>query len=80
MAATSGASIIQVHNYIATAAISQSELKPVLESYAPLMGSPIAVVYSQKRYLWAKVRVFVDFMSDLMAQLRQEELLNSGLR
>jgi len=74
-AAIGGAGIIQVHNYIAGAAIANGELKPVLKHFAPTTGSPIAVVYPQKRHLSAKVLAFVDFMSELMAQLRQQQIV-----
>lgn len=74
-AAIAGAGLIQVHNYIAGTAIANRELKPVLERFAPTTGSPIAVLYPQKRHLSAKVRVFVDFMIELMAQLRQQRIV-----
>ena len=70
-AAIGGAGLIQVYNYIAGQAIASGKLKPVLESYAA-KGSAIAVIYPQKRHLSAKVRAFVDFMSELMAVLRQD--------
>ena len=47
----------------------------MLERFAPTTGSPIAVLYPQKRHLSAKVRVFVDFMIELMAQLRQQRIV-----
>lgn len=72
-AAIGGAGLVQVYNYIASAAIERGQLKPVLESYAA-KGSAIAVIYPQKRHLSAKVRAFVDFMSELMTQLRQERM------
>jgi DNA-binding transcriptional LysR family regulator len=55
-------------------AIARGDLKPVLESYAP-PGSPISVVYPQKRHLLAKVCAFVNFISELMAQLRQQRIV-----
>jgi LysR family transcriptional regulator for bpeEF and oprC len=69
-----GVGLVQVHNYIAGEAIAIGKLKPVLESYATL-GSAISVVYPQKRHLSAKVRAFVDFMSELMTQLRQDNIV-----
>ncbi len=60
---------MQAPDYIAGVAIAQGKLKPVLEGYAA-KGVPIAVVYPQKRYLSAKVRAFIDFMVELMAQLQ----------
>jgi len=69
-----GIGLVQLHNYLAGAAIAQGKLKPVLESYA-MPGSPISVVYPQKRHLSAKVRAFVNFMSELMNQLRQNNIV-----
>lgn len=72
--ALAGVGIVQVYNYIAGEAIAQGKLKPVLENYvAP--GSPISVVYPQKRHLSAKIRAFIDFMSELMKQLRQQKIV-----
>jgi LysR family transcriptional regulator, regulator for bpeEF and oprC len=66
--------IVQVYNYIAGEAIASGKLKPVLENYvAP--GSLISVVYPQKRHLSAKIRAFIDFMSELMKQLRQQKIV-----
>lgn len=73
-AAIAGAGLIQLFNYLVSPAISRGLLKPVLEHYAP-PGSPISVIYPQKRHLSAKVRAFVDFMSDLMAGLRQQQIV-----
>ena len=73
-AALGGAGLIQIYNYIAGKAIVQGKLKPVLERYAA-QGTPIAVIYPQKRHLSAKVRAFVNFMSELMLQLRQDNIV-----
>lgn len=72
--ALAGIGLVQVYNYIAGEAIAQGKLKPVLENYvAP--GSLISVVYPQKRHLSAKIRAFIDFMSELMKQLRQQKIV-----
>jgi len=72
--ALAGVGLVQIYNYIANEAIARGKLKPVLEKYvAP--GSPISVVYPQKRHLSAKIRAFVNFMSELMAQLRQQTIV-----
>lgn len=72
--ALAGVGIVQVYNYIVGEAIAQGKLKPVLENYvAP--GSPISVVYPQKRHLSAKIRAFIDFISELMKQLRQQKIV-----
>ena len=73
-AAIAGAGLIQLYNFLVGPAIARGDLKPVLELYAP-PGSPISVIYPQKRHLSAKVRTFVDFMSDLMARLRQQRIV-----
>lgn len=70
-AAVQGAGIIQLPKYIMAEAIARQELQPVLQDYVPKLGMPIAVVYPQKRHLSAKVRVFVDFMVELMNGLKQ---------
>lgn len=66
--------IVQLYNYVATGAIASGKLKPILQEYAPL-GYPISVIYPQKRHLPAKVRVFVEFLQGLMAQLKQLEIV-----
>jgi LysR family transcriptional regulator, regulator for bpeEF and oprC len=73
-AAIAGAGLIQVHDYIAGAAIEQGKLVPLLESYKA-EGKPISVVYPQKRHLSIKVRVFVEFVQRLMVRLKQQRLV-----
>lgn len=72
--ALAGVGLVQIYNYIAGEAIARGKLKPVLEKYAA-PGSPISVVYPQKRHLSAKIHAFVDFMSELMKQLRQRKIV-----
>ncbi|MBD3886766.1 LysR family transcriptional regulator [Phormidium tenue FACHB-886] len=72
--ALAGVGLVQVYNYIAGEAIAQGKLKPVLEKYAA-PSSPISVVYPQKRHLSVKIRVFVDFMGELMKRLRQQKIV-----
>ncbi|MGI2909313.1 hypothetical protein [Tolypothrix sp. VBCCA 56010] len=45
-------------------------------AYIPEVGLPIAVLYPQKRYLWAKVRVFVEFMTELTAALKRADVVD----
>ncbi|VEP12935.1 hypothetical protein H1P_1720011 [Hyella patelloides LEGE 07179] len=52
-------------------AIARGELQPILTDYGHQLGTPIAVIYPQKRYLSAKVLVFVEFMTELMANLKR---------
>jgi LysR family transcriptional regulator for bpeEF and oprC len=70
-AAIAGAGIIQLYNFVVGSAIKAGQLVPILQDYAP-PGVPIAVIYTQKRYLSAKVKVFVEFITDLMVQLKRD--------
>ena len=56
-------------------ALSQGQLVPLLEDYAPL-GLPMAVVYAQRRYQSAKVTAFVEFVNVLTQQLRQKHIVD----
>ncbi len=69
-AAVRGAGLIQAPKYIVARAIDRGELQPILTDYASRSVKPIVVVYPQKRHLSAKVRVFLEFMTELMTQLR----------
>ncbi len=71
-AAINGMGIVQALNYVAGSAIANGKLKPILTKYTTTVEMPIAVVYPQKRHLSAKVRAFVEFMRELVAQLRQQ--------
>ena len=73
-AAIAGAGIIQELKYIVAPAIEQGKLVPILKDYAP-EGEPITVLYVQKRYLPAKVRVFLDFMQQLIAKLKESNIV-----
>jgi LysR family transcriptional regulator, regulator for bpeEF and oprC len=70
-AAIQGAGMIQLPQYIVAGAIARGDLQPVLSDYRAQTGLPIAIVYPQKRHLSAKVRVFVEFMIELTAGLKQ---------
>ena len=71
-----GAGVVQLPKFIAAKAIARGDLKPILQSYAPQTGLAIAVLYPQKRYLSAKVRVFVEFMTELSAALKQVDIVD----
>jgi LysR family transcriptional regulator, regulator for bpeEF and oprC len=71
-----GAGVVQLPKFIAANAIALGHLQPILQSYAPQFGLPIAVLYPQKRYLSAKVRVFVEFMTALIALLKQTDVVD----
>ncbi len=71
-----GAGVVQLPKFIAAKAIARGNLQPILQSYATQAGLPIAVLYPQKRYLSAKVRVFVEFMTKLAAALKQADIVD----
>jgi LysR family transcriptional regulator, regulator for bpeEF and oprC len=71
-----GAGVVQMPKFIAAKAIARGDLQPILQSYATRIGLPIAVLYPQKRYLSAKVRVFVEFMTELAAALKQIDVVD----
>ena len=75
-AAIGGAGIIQAPKYIVAKAIQQGQLKPILENYASKEGTVIAIVYPQRKYLSAKVRVFLEFMTALMRDLKRENIVD----
>jgi LysR family transcriptional regulator for bpeEF and oprC len=45
-------------------AIACGKLQPILTNYQSQLSTLIAVLYPQKQYLSAKVRVFVEFMRE----------------
>lgn len=75
-AAIEGAGIIQAPKYIVAETIKRGQLKPILESYASKEGTVIAIVYPQRKYLSAKVRVFLEFMTTLMSDLKREGIVD----
>ncbi|WP_127081170.1 hypothetical protein [Dulcicalothrix desertica] len=56
-----------------TEEIIESPSKPISKESSSI--TPISVVYPQKRHLSAKIRAFIDFMSELMKQLRQQKIV-----
>ena len=71
-----GAGVVQLPKFIAANAIARGDLQPILQSYATQAELPIAVLYPQKRYLSAKVRVFVEFMTELTVALKQIDVVD----
>ena len=69
--AVAGAGIIQVHTFIAAKAFQQGLLCSLLDEYQ-VEGSPISIIYPQKRYLSAKVQAFIDWMKALAQSLKQD--------
>ncbi|MBW4617547.1 MAG: LysR family transcriptional regulator [Desmonostoc vinosum HA7617-LM4] len=75
-AVIAGAGIAQLPKFIAANAIAKGDLTLILQSYIPEVGLPIAVLYPQKRYISAKVRVFVEFMTELTAALKRVDIVD----
>jgi LysR family transcriptional regulator, regulator for bpeEF and oprC len=73
-AAIADAGVIQLYNFVVGEAISTGKLVPILQDYAP-PGVPIAVIYAQKRYMSAKIKVFVEFMLELMKRLKRDQMV-----
>jgi LysR family transcriptional regulator, regulator for bpeEF and oprC len=71
-----GAGVVQLPKFIAANAIARGHLQPILQAYATQVELPIAVLYPQKRYLSAKVRVFVEFMRELTAALKRDDVVD----
>ncbi len=71
-----GAGVVQFPKFIAAKAIARGDLQPILQFYAPQVALQIAVLYPQKRYLSAKVRVFVKFMTELTAALKRVDVVD----
>jgi LysR family transcriptional regulator for bpeEF and oprC len=71
-----GAGVVQLPKFIAANAVARGDLQPILQSYTTQVGLPIAVLYPQKRYLSAKVLVFVEFMTELAAALKQVDVVD----
>lgn len=76
MAACQGAGIIQAPKYIVAGAIARGELQPILTEFRSKESKPIAIVYPQKKYLSAKVRVFIEFMASLMGDLKRDGIVD----
>ncbi|MFC5474578.1 LysR family transcriptional regulator [Paraherbaspirillum soli] len=67
-AAVSGAGIVQLLTLSLNPQMRDGRLVPVLADWAT-PGPPVSVVYHQSHQLSAKVRVFVDFVTELFAGL-----------
>lgn len=67
-AAASGAGIVQLLTLSLNPQIRAGLLQPVLADWAT-PGPPVSVVYHQSHQLSAKVRVFVDFVTELFAAI-----------
>lgn len=67
-AATTGAGIVQLLSSSLNPPINAGLLMPILEEWTTI-GPRISVVYPQNRHLSPKVRAFVDFVSEIFAEL-----------
>ncbi|HSY28052.1 MAG TPA: substrate binding domain-containing protein, partial [Burkholderiaceae bacterium] len=67
-AATTGAGIVQLLSSSLTPPINAGLLMPILEDWTTA-GPPVSVVYPQNRHLSPKVRAFVDFVSEIFAEI-----------
>jgi LysR family transcriptional regulator for bpeEF and oprC len=65
--------IVKVANYIARPYLESGQLTQVLTDWTAEQY-PISVIYPQSRHLSAKVRIFVDWVSEL---IQQEPLFQS---
>ena len=61
----SGLGIVKVANYIVRPYLDSGQLVPVLPDWT-VEQYPISVMYPQNRHLSAKVRIFVDWISELI--------------
>lgn len=75
-ASISNGGIIQAPQYIVAEAIAGGQLQPILTNYQSHLSKLISVLYPQKQYLSAKVRVFVEFMTELMTDLKDGGVVN----
>jgi len=65
-AAIAGLGFVQVPDYMANPGLKQSKLQEVLSDYRPI-GPSICAVWPSNRHLLPRVRVFVDFLTELFA-------------
>ncbi|MEM7592445.1 MAG: substrate binding domain-containing protein, partial [Cyanobacteria bacterium P01_A01_bin.83] len=73
--ALTGIGVVQLYNFLVAPAIAKKLLEPVLEIYAS-PSVPLAIIYPQKRHLSAKVRVFIEIMQNLVADLKHQGFVN----
>ena len=59
--------IVKVANYVVRPYLESGQLTQVLADWT-LEQSPISVMYPQSRHLSAKVRIFVDWVTELIQQ------------
>ena len=67
-AAVSGLGIAYLSTYLMTNEIKNNKLIQLLPEWKTTVDLPIYAVYPRRKYLAPKVRCFIDFMADRMAQ------------
>ncbi|MBT2300754.1 LysR family transcriptional regulator [Variovorax paradoxus] len=71
-AAVAGAGITMISNFIAADALRRGQLKRILTDYVA-KGPDVHAVYLPGRHLSAKVRIFIDFLLELVERFKQME-------
>lgn len=61
---TAGLGLIQVPRYRVGRQIAAGQLIPVLEDFPP-PSMPVSVLYPQSRHLSSRIRIFIDWLSDV---------------
>ncbi len=67
-AAVSGLGIAYLSTYLMTNEIESNKLIQLLPEWKTTVDLPIYAVYPRRKYLAPKVRCFIDFMAERMAQ------------
>jgi LysR family transcriptional regulator for bpeEF and oprC len=65
-AGLNGSGLVQLHTYMAERYLASGQLVQILPTYAA-DGPPISVLFPSNRNLAPKVRAFIDFVADVMA-------------
>jgi len=60
-----GAGLVQLHSYMAEPYLSSGQLVQVLAEFAAV-GPPISALFPSNRHLAPKVRVFIDFVAEIL--------------
>lgn len=64
-AGLAGAGLVQLHTYMAEPYLRSGQLVQVLREFAA-EGPPISVLFPSNRHLAPKVRIFIDFVADIL--------------
>jgi LysR family transcriptional regulator for bpeEF and oprC len=74
-AGLAGTGLVQLHTYMAEPHLRSGQLVQVLTDYAA-MGPPISVLFPSNRHLAPKVRVFIDFVADILRRDEENGLVD----